>query len=49
LLGTGTGTGKGEAAPLHSPRFNPDERCLAVGTDVLVRTALTFLAGDYQK
>ena len=45
----GTGSGKGEDAPLHSPRFNPDERCLAVGTDVLVRTALTFLAGDYQK
>jgi amidohydrolase len=45
----GTGSGKGEDAPLHSPRFNPDERCLAVGTDVLVRTALSFLAGDYQK
>ncbi|MDK2959573.1 MAG: hypothetical protein PWP47_1617 [Synergistaceae bacterium] len=45
----GTGTGKGEDAPLHSPRFRPDERCLSVGTDVLVRTALSFLAGDYQK
>lgn len=47
MLGTGTGTGKD--APLHSPRFTPDERCLAAGTDVLVRTALSFLAGDYQK
>jgi amidohydrolase len=45
----GTGAGKGEDAPLHSPRFCPDERCLAVGTDVLVRAALSFLAGDYQK
>jgi len=45
----GTGSGKGEDAPLHSPRFNPDERCLAAGTGVLVRTALSFLAGGYQK
>lgn len=45
----GTGTGKGEDAPLHSPRFSPDERCLAAGAEVLAAAALSFLAGDYQK
>ncbi|MDD4021237.1 MAG: M20 family metallopeptidase [Synergistaceae bacterium] len=48
MLGTGKGDGS-EEAPLHSPRFFPDERCLAAGADVLVRTALSVLGGDHQK
>lgn len=44
------GCGKGqEDAPLHSPLFDPDEGCLAAGTDVLVEAALAFLREGYQK
>lgn len=48
LLGTGHGDGR-EEAPLHSPRFDPDERCLGMGAVLLAWTALSFLAGSYQK
>ncbi|NLK19375.1 MAG: amidohydrolase [Synergistaceae bacterium] len=46
FLGTGRGT---DDAPLHSPRFDPDEGCLEAGVSVLAEAALAFLGGDYQK
>lgn len=39
MLGTGHGDGR-EEAPLHSPRFDPDERALAVGATILARLAV---------
>jgi len=47
MLGTGHGDGR-EEAPLHSPRFDPDERALAAGAAILARLAVR--AGQiYQK
>ncbi len=44
------GCGRGQDdAPLHSPRFDPDERCLAAGADILAEAALAFLREGYQK
>lgn len=39
MLGTGHGDGR-EEAPLHSPRFDPDERAIALGAALLVECAL---------
>ena len=35
--------GSKEAAPLHNPKFNPDEKALAKGAAMMVYTALRFL------
>ena len=44
------GCGRGQDdAPLHSPLFDPDERCLAAGADILAEAALAFLREGYQK
>jgi amidohydrolase len=32
----------GGCPPLHSPLFNPDERCLSIGAKILVRTAVLW-------
>ncbi len=37
---------RGIDGPGHSPRFDIDEACLPIGVDVLVGTAVAFLAGD---
>jgi len=34
-----------DAEPVHSGAFNPDESCMPIGMDVMVRSALRFLAG----
>lgn len=47
MLGTGPEGEKG--APLHSPRFFPDEKCLSVGVAVMTAVALDFLSADHQK
>ena len=39
LLGSGNAS-KGITEPLHSARFNVDERCLVIGTAVMARVAL---------
>ncbi len=39
MLGTGHGDGR-EEAPLHSPRFDPDERVIALGAALLAECAL---------
>ena len=43
MLGTGHGDGR-EEAPLHSPRFDPDERAIVLGAALLAECALR--AGD---
>lgn len=43
-LGSGPQTDAEKAAGLHSPRFNPDESCLAVGAAMLAGIALNRLA-----
>jgi metal-dependent amidase/aminoacylase/carboxypeptidase family protein len=39
MLGTGHGDGR-EEAPLHSPRFCPDERAIVLGAALLTECAL---------
>ncbi|RKN83774.1 M20 metallopeptidase family protein [Paenibacillus ginsengarvi] len=43
-LGSGPSENAEQAAGLHSPRFNPDEGCLAVGAALLAGVALDRLA-----
>ena len=45
----GTGPEGEDGAPLHSPRFFPDEKSLSVGVEVLTAATLDFLAADHQK
>jgi amidohydrolase len=37
---------KGSDFPHHHPRFDIDEDCLPIGTEMFVRMALKFLNGD---
>ncbi|GAA3408128.1 M20 family metallopeptidase [Paenibacillus hodogayensis] len=43
-LGSGPQSGAERAAGLHSPRFDPDERCLAAGAAMLAGIALSRLS-----
>lgn len=43
-LGSGPRTGADQAAGLHSPRFNPDESCIALGAAMLADIALQRLS-----
>jgi amidohydrolase len=40
------GAGIEATEPLHSGAFNPDEGCIAVGMNLMVRSALRYLAHD---
>lgn len=43
-LGSGPQVGADQASGLHSPRFNPDESCIAVGAGLLAAIALKRLS-----
>jgi amidohydrolase len=37
--------GSGKSQPLHNPKFNIDESCLAIGVKIFVNAALNFFGG----